>query len=143
MIDGTINTTLHIDADLIDSKPLEADITTTSNIDGEIQTPNLLEADVAPQNSEIGATLETGTLIGNGEGSTVIVNPPDEPSGHMRTIKVNTETYDLDEVDPTVPEWAKTPSKPNYTAEEVGAVDVDNELAYAEIDRMFNAVFGI
>lgn len=143
MIDGTINTTLHIDADLIDSRPLEADITTTSNIDGEIQTPDLLEADVVPQNSEIGATLETGTLLGNGEGSQVIVNPPDEPSGHMRTIKVNTETYDLDEIDPTVPQWAKTPSKPNYTAEEVGAVDVDNELAYAEIDRMFNAVFGI
>lgn len=121
MMDG--KEIVHFDVEVIQSKPLNVE--------------------VMSQNSEIGALLETGTLLGKGEGTEVVVNPPDEPSGHMRTIKVNTETYDLDESDPTVPEWAKTPSKPNYTAEEVGAVDADNELAYAEIDRMFNAVFGI
>ena len=46
------------------------------------------------------------------------------------------------EDDPTVPEWAKSLTKPAYTAEEVGAVDADNELTFAEIDRMFAAVFG-
>lgn len=46
------------------------------------------------------------------------------------------------EDDPTVPAWAKQPFKPNYTADEVGAVDVDNELSFDEIDRMFAAVFG-
>lgn len=46
------------------------------------------------------------------------------------------------EDDPTVPDWAKSLTKPAYTADEVGAVDVDNELALAEIDRMFAAVFG-
>jgi len=46
------------------------------------------------------------------------------------------------EDDPTVPEWAKSLTKPAYTAEEVGAVDADNELGFAEIDRMFAAVFG-
>ena len=47
-----------------------------------------------------------------------------------------------DESDPTVPSWAKQAFKPTYTAEEVGAVDVDNELTFDEIDRMFAAVFG-
>ena len=28
------------------------------------------------------------------------------------------------ETDPTVPDWAKTPNKPNYTAEEVGAISL-------------------
>ena len=46
------------------------------------------------------------------------------------------------ENDPTVPAWAKNLTKPVYTAEEVGAVDVDNELSFAAIDAMFSAVFG-
>lgn len=32
------------------------------------------------------------------------------------------------ETDPTVPSWAKQPSKPTYTAEEVGALPVDTEI---------------
>ena len=29
---------------------------------------------------------------------------------------------DIPELDPTVPDWAKTPTKPEYNAEEVGAI---------------------
>lgn len=29
---------------------------------------------------------------------------------------------DIPEIDPTVPDWAKTPTKPEYKAEEVGAI---------------------
>jgi hypothetical protein len=47
-----------------------------------------------------------------------------------------------DENDPTVPSWAKQSRKPTYTPEEVGAVNADNQLGFAEIDRMFAAVFG-
>ena len=47
-----------------------------------------------------------------------------------------------DESDPTVPSWAKQTFKPIYTADEVGAVDVNNELEFAVIDAMFAAVFG-
>lgn len=46
------------------------------------------------------------------------------------------------EDDPTVPGWAKNATKPNYTPEEVGAVNANNELAFAAIDAMFDAVFG-
>lgn len=31
------------------------------------------------------------------------------------------ESHPIEEIDPTVPEWAKQPEKPSYTAEEVGA----------------------
>jgi len=64
---------------------------------------------------------------------------------HMEyTITENLEAVPMTalEDDPTVPDWAKNSTKPAYTADEVGAVDVDSELALAEIDRMFAAVFG-
>lgn len=35
------------------------------------------------------------------------------------------------ETDPTVPEWAKQPAKPSYTAEEVGALPADTEIPEA------------
>lgn len=34
----------------------------------------------------------------------------------------------LKETDPTVPDWAKKPTKPSYTAEEVGALPEDTEI---------------
>ena len=33
-----------------------------------------------------------------------------------------------EETDPTVPEWAKQPNKPTYTAEEVGALPADSDI---------------
>ena len=108
---------------------LNYELDTSVDLDTDISTADQLETE-----------LETGILV---QGSKVIVNPPDEPTDSMETIKVDGKTWDIYEKDPTVPPWAKAPTKPSYTAEEVGAVDVDNELAYAEIDRMFNAVFGI
>lgn len=40
----------------------------------------------------------------------------------------------LEETDPTVPDWAKNPEKPNYTAEEVGALPKNAKLADLEQD---------
>ena len=60
----------------------------------------------------------------------------------LPSINGNPLIDNYDEEDPTVPNWAKTPNKPEYTAYEVGAVDKNNELALQEIDRMFEAVFG-
>lgn len=47
-----------------------------------------------------------------------------------------------DEIDPTVPDWAKRDYKPSYEPEEVGALNEDNEMHFAEIDAIFNQVFG-
>lgn len=35
---------------------------------------------------------------------------------------------EIDETDPTVPEWAKQPTKPSYTASEVGALSADTVI---------------
>lgn len=47
-----------------------------------------------------------------------------------------------DEIDPTVPEWAKRYNKPSYEPEEVGALNEDNEMHFSQIDEIFNQVFG-
>lgn len=52
------------------------------------------------------------------------------------TWTLDTNSYITSESDPTVPAWAKTPSKPTYTASEVGA-----EPAFAK-NTAFNKNFG-
>lgn len=47
----------------------------------------------------------------------------------------------MDEIDPTVPKWAKEPTKPEYSADEVGAVNENNALTFKEIDDIFNSIF--
>ena len=44
------------------------------------------------------------------------------------------------ESDPTVPDWAKKPAKPTYTAEEVGAMPVGTKLADLESDSEHRTV---
>lgn len=58
--------------------------------------------------------------------------------------KINgTELSDnYDEIDPTVPDWSKEPTKPAYTAEEVGAIDEDNEVPFADLLSAWRDVFG-
>lgn len=46
-----------------------------------------------------------------------------------------------EESDPTVPDWAKQPEKPKYTAEEVGAVSAENEVKYASGSYIGNGNF--
>lgn len=48
----------------------------------------------------------------------------------------------INEADPTVPAWAKSETKPSYTAEEIQAVDVDDTFTFEELDAMFDTVFG-
>lgn len=48
---------------------------------------------------------------------------------------------DVYEEDPTVPDWAKKPYKPKYTPEEVGAVNRDCEMSYADIKAIWDSVF--
>lgn len=52
------------------------------------------------------------------------------------------ELNEKEEIDPTVPAWAKTNNKPNYQADEVGAVDENNFVTQSQIDLMFLRIFG-
>ena len=47
-----------------------------------------------------------------------------------------------DEIDPTVHGWAKEPTKPDYTAEEVGAIDEDNEVSFSDLLSAWREIFG-
>lgn len=49
---------------------------------------------------------------------------------------------DIPELDPTVPEWAKAPTKPEYTAEDVGAVAEKDLEAFtpSDLEIMWDAI---
>lgn len=46
----------------------------------------------------------------------------------------------IEEIDPTVPDWAKEESKPTYTAEETGAVSETSEITATEISEIFSSI---
>ena len=48
------------------------------------------------------------------------------PSVKASLEKADTALQSYSETDPTVPAWAKTPTKPTYTAAEVGALSLDD-----------------
>lgn len=52
--------------------------------------------------------------------------------------KLNGEVFigDKNEIDPTVPLWAKSNAKPSYKPEEVGI----ESISLAEIDKLFNSL---
>ena len=47
-------------------------------------------------------------------------------SKEMKTLTINSETFTI--ADPNVPDWAKQPNKPTYTASEVGALPDTTEI---------------
>lgn len=44
---------------------------------------------------------------------------------------------DVSEVDPTVPSWAKSNNKPEYSADEIGAISEDSAITLKELEDMF------
>lgn len=86
------------------------------------------------------------TLIG--DNPTVLSNWQENGSNFgivfndVQQQKDQNNNFNLNEEDPTVPEWAKSQNKPTYTAEEIDAVGVDDQMTLAEIDALFEAVFG-
>ncbi|MGN9152757.1 bacterial Ig-like domain-containing protein [Bariatricus sp. HCP3S3_E12] len=51
------------------------------------------------------------------------------------------EAHPLEETDPTVPEWAKQPEKPSYTAEEVGALPAGTKIPSKTSDLQNDSEF--
>lgn len=79
-------------------------------------------------------------------------------SGEVNPLNGGTNNYELlenlpningtklignyDEIDPTVPEWAKNNVKPKYTPDEIGAIDIRNEISFTDIKSIWDNVFG-
>lgn len=47
---------------------------------------------------------------------------------------------DMEETDPTIPGWAKSPTKPQYTAEELNALSKEDAITLTEIDEIFKGL---
>lgn len=73
----------------------------------------------------------TGDITTHNHDSSYIKDAPKDSRYYGRqegTWKVLDDVFIKQESDPTVPEWAKQPNKPQYTAQEVGALPSDTEI---------------
>ena len=78
----------------------------------------------------------------NASGGTIVIpNPDEEPTDDLETVKINTNTFRIH--DPQLSDWAREEDKPDYSPEEVNAVDRDNTITTDTINRFVNAIFGI
>lgn len=86
-----------------------------------------------------------GTIGGHGDIRGVINNSQNDYELLKNKPKLDGREIigDIQELDPTVPDWAKEGTKPSYSYEETGAVGGENQTSFEEIDRMFAAVFGV
>ncbi|MBO7695426.1 MAG: hypothetical protein J6T10_22605 [Methanobrevibacter sp.] len=103
-----------------------------------------IQLDVEEQNSEIDFSVENETELEmelKDKGVDIVDNY--ELLRNLPKLNGQTIIGNMEEIDPTVPGWAKNDTKPSYVYSEVGAVGEENELNLTEIDRLFNAVFGI
>lgn len=93
----------------------------------------IIEFDDDTNDENIEMELGDGIIIGGTSDYRKLKNKP--------TIN-GTELYDnYNEIDPTVPGWAKEKNKPTYTAYEVGAVDADDEMSFTQIKNIWDYAF--
>ena len=72
-----------------------------------------------------------GDITTHNHDSSYIKDAPKDSRYYGRqegTWKILDDVFIKQESDPTVPEWAKQPNKPQYTAQEVGALPSDTEI---------------
>lgn len=120
-----------------------AGITLKSNIEVRVEDGKGGKDGISPT-VEI-TTIEGGNRITitdvNGPKSTDIMDGKDGKSAYQYAqeggysgteeefcAKLAEESGEFEEIDPTVPDWAKQPEKPKYTADEVGALHKDTKI---------------
>lgn len=62
-----------------------------------------------------------------------------EKLNNLPTLNGKLFVGEMNEKDPTVPEWAKQPTKPAYSSGEVGAVSEKNAIPLQEIKQWFES----
>ena len=106
--------------------PVEVSISLESN-DNEVN--------IGVESNDLEVSLGLNEAIGGG-GTNDYRKLKNKPSIN------GTDLYDnYNEIDPTVHGWAKEPHKPSYTAEEVGAVDEDNEMSFTAVKAIWDSIF--
>lgn len=101
--------------------PKEMEIVADLNDSGVIE----LDATFSVDDIDLAADIDAGMNLGGIKDYRKLNNKP----------SINgIELYDnYDEIDPTVPDWAKQPTKPKYTPEEIGV----SAIPLTEIADMF------
>lgn len=89
------------------------------------RTPLSLKADIPPTK---GITAKISTQGGTNDYEKLINKP---------TLNGKTIIGDIEEIDPTVSDWAKQPKKPEYTPDEVDAVSKDDAIPIEWLAGLF------
>lgn len=99
-----------------------------SSITVTFTAPNKRETIVSGEsfNTIAGKILKYMNDFGSCAFKSMILKEDLAPSVKTSLEKADTALQSYTESDPTVPAWAKTPTKPTYTAAEVGALSIDD-----------------
>lgn len=99
-----------------------------SSVTVTFTAPNKRETIVSGEsfNTIAGKILKYMNDFGTCAFKSMILKDDLAPSVKASLEKADTALQSYNETDPTVPEWAKTPTKPTYTAAEVGALSLDD-----------------
>lgn len=99
-----------------------------SSVTVTFTAPNKRETIVSGEsfNTIAGKILKYMNDFGSCAFKSVILKEDLAPSVKTSLEKADTALQSYTETDPTVPAWAKTPTKPTYTAAEVGALSLDD-----------------
>ena len=98
-----------------------------SSVTVTFTAPNKRETIVSGEsfNTIAGKILKYMNDFGTCAFKSMILKEDLAPSVKTSLEKADTALQSYNETDPTVPAWAKTPTKPTYTAAEVGALSLD------------------
>lgn len=99
-----------------------------SSVTVTFTAPNKRETIVSGEafNTIAGKILKYMNDFGNCAFKSIILKEDLAPSVKSSLEKADTALQSYTESDPTVPAWAKAPTKPTYTAAEVGALSLDD-----------------
>lgn len=99
-----------------------------SSVTVTFTAPNKRETIVSGEsfNTIAGKILKYMNDFGTCAFKSMILKEDLAPSVKASLEKADTALQSYTESDPTVPDWAKTPTKPTYTAAEVGALSLDD-----------------
>ena len=99
-----------------------------SSVTVTFTAPNKRETIVSGEsfNTITGKSLKYMNDFGSCAFKSMILKDDLAPSVKTSLEKADTALQSYTETDPTVPAWAKTPTKPTYTAAEVGALSIDD-----------------
>lgn len=89
-------------------------------------------------NNEIEASIENNEEIIGQVSANLVASDDYNTLKHLPTLDGRVIKGNINELDPTVPSWAKETNKPSYSAEEIGALNEDDAIPLSDIASLFD-----